>query len=231
LEPLDDEKDGKISRLVDIQLLPRDVTQASKGLVIECIVRSHPKYSEFNRKDGTTGSLTQFMVGESKTNTETRVALWDYRGRDLMKIPLHSKLTLLNVKSKILPQGGMEFHGDSGTNFEVIEIGETVASPKDEEITLIGKILTLGLRRTAKSGSLLVQALLISTQYKLFNLILLGKAAEHAAILRPDSMIELTGKKVEDLKVICENPQQIRETSDVSNIGDVEISKIDLLQM
>lgn len=229
IETLDEGEGGNLSRLSDVRLLPKDVTQVRKGLVIDCVVRSQPKYSEFHRSDGTTGSLTQFKIGDPKTNAETRVVIWDYKGKDLMQIPVNSKISLLNVKSKILPQGGVELHGDSGTNFKVIEVGRKINVDRGKEIRLTGKILTWGLPRTARSGVASIQALMISTEYKLFNLILLGKAAERAAFLKPESMIELTGRQIEELKVICDNELQIREAAELPSLGDVEISKIDQL--
>lgn len=229
VETIDYVEGGNLSTLSDVRLMPKDVTQLRKGLVIECIVRSQPKYSEFQRSDGTTGSLTQFMIGDPKTNTETRVVIWDYQGKDLMQIPVNSKMSLLNVKSKILPRGGIELHGDSGTNFKVIEVGRKINVDRGKEIKLTGKILTWGMPRTAGSGVPSIQALMISTEYKLFNLILLGKAAERAPFLKPESMIELTGRQVEELKVICDNDLQIREAGELPSLGDVKISKIDQL--
>ena len=188
----------------DVLIRPQDINKPKRFLTIDCITKSTVRYSEFTRNDKSKGSMMQFAVGDSQSNRDWRVVIWAKYNEDLMKIPLNSRILLVNVRSKVLPSGEMEFHGDEGTNFSVLEVGRVNKIPTGEA-HLEGKLLSIGIPRHSKSGTTSVQALLINANYKLYTIIAVGSASEMISSMGENSIIGLDGRYLDELKVICDD--------------------------
>jgi len=105
---------GEISRDV------ADVKGAEKNLVIKGVVDSEPKHSEFARKEGL-GRVTQFYL-KGRGERKVRVVLWDISPEVSSKIRVGEVVLIAAVRSKTLPNGDVEIHGDEATTIIPYEV-------------------------------------------------------------------------------------------------------------
>ena len=109
--------DAKVAaKLVPMSAVTEKLTKASQEqqfMVVECVVNTEPKYSEFVRSDGSSGSLFQFGVTGEGGKTETRVVVWSPSARPELK--KGQKILITNVKTKRSLNGEYELHGDAGS--------------------------------------------------------------------------------------------------------------------
>jgi len=80
---------------------------------IGCVVDTEPRYSEFVRSDGSTGSLFQFGVAEARGRPQTRVVIWSPSERPELRTG--QSIVISNVRSKRSTSGEFEIHGDAGS--------------------------------------------------------------------------------------------------------------------
>ena len=97
-----------------------DVKGAERNLVIKGVVDSEPKHSEFARKEGS-GSVTQFYL-KGKGERRVRVVLWDISPDVSSKIRVGEGVLIAAVRSKTLPNGEIELHGDEATTIIPYEV-------------------------------------------------------------------------------------------------------------
>lgn len=119
MEVLDDEKVlvGLQSVSAVAQKLP-NLTQEEPFVVIEGVVSSEPRYSEFVRSDGSRGSLFQFGMADDG-GKETRVVVWSPVSRPALR--RGQKVRVTNVRARRSNNGGFEIHGDAGSTILVGE--------------------------------------------------------------------------------------------------------------
>lgn len=87
---------------------------AEKSIVaLECTVTSEPRYSEFVRADGSSGSLFQFGVGGQPGKEQQRVVIWSPSTRPEIKVG--QRVTITNLRFKRTSRGDFELHGDAGS--------------------------------------------------------------------------------------------------------------------
>lgn len=85
--------------------------------VVECVVSSEPRYSEFVREDGSSGSLFQFEVTGDGSKDRHRVVVWSPSSRPDLKVGQRVRLT--NLRSRRSSRGELELHGDAGSTILV----------------------------------------------------------------------------------------------------------------
>jgi len=82
-------------------------------LALKCTVSSEPRYSEFTRSDGSTGSLFQFGITGPAGKGQHRVVIWSPSARPELKLGQEVRVT--NLKAKRSSGGEFELHGDGGS--------------------------------------------------------------------------------------------------------------------
>jgi replication factor A1 len=103
-------------KLVSLDSLSEKLTKLTEERpfpVVECVVSSEPRYSEFVREDGSSGSLFQFEVAGDGSKDRHRVVIWSPSSRPDLKVGQRVKLT--NLRSKRSSRGDLELHGDAGS--------------------------------------------------------------------------------------------------------------------
>jgi ssDNA-binding replication factor A large subunit len=126
-------KRGRIEKLTDekavaklpsistlVQKLP-SLTKEEQFVVVEGVVSSEPRYSEFVRSDGSEGSLFQFGVARDG-GKETRVVIWSPTARPQLKRGQRVRIT--SVRARRSNTGDYELHGDAGST---VVVGEPAA--------------------------------------------------------------------------------------------------------
>jgi len=104
---------AKLVRLSAIVEKLARVSQEKTFAALECIVYSEPRYSEFVRSDGSSGSLFQFGVSGDGDKYETRVAIWSPAVKPELRPG--QKVVMTNLRSRRSSNGDFEIHGDAGT--------------------------------------------------------------------------------------------------------------------
>jgi len=160
VEVIDDEKVA--AKLVPMSAVTEKLTkvfQEQQFMVVECVVNTEPKYSEFVRSDGSPGSLFQFGVTGEGGKTETRVVIWSPSARPELK--KGQKILITNAKTKRSPNGEYELHGDAGSvifpaqRAPPIELRVAATSASSSGTVLLvvdknGKVWTVEKEREAK---------------------------------------------------------------------------------
>ena len=114
LELIEDERTAaKLAGLDDVAEKLAKVADERSFLALDCVVSSAPRYSEFVRADGSSGSLFQFGVVAPGGRDEYRLVLWNPTDRPEIKV--NQRIRVTNVKVKRGSQGGFEIHGDAGS--------------------------------------------------------------------------------------------------------------------
>jgi ssDNA-binding replication factor A large subunit len=90
-----------------------DIPPAVEGLAV-----SDGRTSEFVRDDGSTGSLTQFDLGEPD-GKRVRVVVWNGSGMPTIRSGMRLRIT--NLRGRKGRQGEQELHGDGATVMQVLE--------------------------------------------------------------------------------------------------------------
>jgi replication factor A1 len=80
---------------------------------VECVMDSEPRFSEFVRSDGSSGSLFQFGVCDAGGRYRTRIVIWSPTEKPELK--RGQKIVITSLKSRRSSNGGFEIHGDGGS--------------------------------------------------------------------------------------------------------------------
>jgi replication factor A1 len=139
------------------------ISQEQQFMAVECVVNTEPKYSEFVRSDGSSGSLFQFGVTGEGGKTETRVVVWSPSARPELK--KGQKILITNAKTKRSPNGEYELHGDAGSAIFLaqrappmeLRVAATSASSSGTILLVVdknGKVWTVEKEREAKEPAI-----------------------------------------------------------------------------
>jgi hypothetical protein len=82
-------------------------------VALSLVVTTEPRYSEFVRADGSTGSLFQFGASGDGGKNNARVVIWSPATRPDLKPG--DELCVTNVRSRKTRTGEFEVHGDAGS--------------------------------------------------------------------------------------------------------------------
>jgi ssDNA-binding replication factor A large subunit len=118
LEVINDERIiAKLARLDDVAEKVTKVAEERSLPVLDCVVSSEPRYSEFVRADGSPGSLFQFGVTAQGGKDEHRVVIWS--PADQPELRVGQRIRITNLKTRRSSRGEFEIHGDAGSAFLV----------------------------------------------------------------------------------------------------------------
>ncbi len=145
IEVLADEKIA--SKLPSISAVARklpSLTKEEQFVVLECVVNSEPRYSEFVRSDGSEGSLFQFGV-RGGGGKETRIVIWSPSARPELRPGQMVRVT--NVRARRSNSGDFEVHGDAGSAIvvgpaaerSVLRVAATSSSQSAKVVLGVGK--------------------------------------------------------------------------------------------
>jgi replication factor A1 len=130
----EDEVNGKLATIGDVaEKLPR-LTEERLFRAVECVVSTEPKYSEFVREDGSSGSLLQFEIAGEGGKDRCRVVIWSPSSRPEVKIG--QKVRVTNLRAKRSSRGDLELHGDAGSTI----IADTKSKPVELRVVTAGDL-------------------------------------------------------------------------------------------
>jgi hypothetical protein len=124
IELLGDEK--LISLLVPLSNFSKkvdEIGELQELAAVEGIALTGSRSSNFTRKDGSPGSLTQFELGGESEKVRIRMVVWDAVDVDVKQ---GQKVIATNIRLKKSMNGERELHGDSGS--VVRAVGESKGS-------------------------------------------------------------------------------------------------------
>ncbi len=120
-------EDGGFTTLAELGKDVSEVKAGERNLVVKGVVDSEPKYSEFTRRDGSLGRVSQFYI-KGKGEQRVRVVLWDSSLDTLNRVRVGGGVMIVALRSKILPNGDVELHGDEATTIHpyAVEVSKKV---------------------------------------------------------------------------------------------------------
>jgi ssDNA-binding replication factor A large subunit len=117
-----DESDPNVKKIETIDrfvILPSNVSDGGKFLVIRGKVAGEVRKSSFSRSDGSASTLTSFsMTDELGSGNAMRVVIWNNSSPNFENLREGDIITLLNVRAKISTfqnSTALEIHGDENT--------------------------------------------------------------------------------------------------------------------
>jgi replication factor A1 len=199
IEVVSDQKiEAKLPLLSSATERPTKVSQERQLVALESVVATEPRFSEFTRSDGSSGSLFQFGVSGEGGRGEMRVVIWSPANRpDIKK---GQKVVITNVKAKRSTGGTFEIHGDAGSTImmgsktESVEMRVAAFSPGATRILL-------GLRRNGR-----VEPVVIGNEVK---------------EPQPGEVVKVTPDSESDQKFYCRTPGSL-EIADSSGFPGLE---------
>jgi len=183
-----------------------DVRGAERNLVIKGVVDSEPKHSEFPRKEGT-GSVTQFYL-KGRGERRVRVVLWDISPEISSKIRAGEGVLIAGVRSKTLPNGEVELHGDEATTIIPYEL---------EVSRRVLRLVSKG-SHTQENGVAIILLLDESRQAAPYSV--KGEALQIIKEIPYDALVEVASQRsvlstASDLRIVREDESTIPKTADL----------------
>lgn len=212
IEILNDESIPSITSKVK---KPSQIKVVEQQLVLECVVKTQPRKSDYTTQDGRQGTLVQFNAANDDGGSDIRIVLWNNPIQELLDSGIGSKLILSNVRAKAGSTGALEIHGDEGTFVQIISQTATKQAPLQSSVIEInGALLAIGEKRFTKNGLPSVQALFIGTDYKIYTVIAIGDASKILLEDRNLKRAKLKGRLVDERRIICEEENSIEPIRD-----------------
>ena len=194
---------------ITLDEISRDVAEvkgAERNLVIKGVVDSEPKYSEFARKEGS-GSVIQFYL-KGKGERRVRVVLWDMSPEVSSKIRVGGGVLIAAVRSKTLPNGEIELHGDEATTIIPCEV----------EVSR--KVLRLVSKGSSTQANGVATILLLDKSKQIVTYLVKGEALQLIKEIPYDALVEVSLQRsvlstASDLKLVKEDEGIIPKTTDL----------------
>lgn len=215
IELLDEE--AVATRLPPLNELSRDlgeVQSAENFLSIVGVIKSPPKLSEFTRDNGKPGGLVQIMLTSPSTGKEARVAIWDSSPKQYLEASLDSLVRFVNVRSRLLPHGEIEFHGDVGSFMEVVE--KNWAAPKRQAAPVqivqprVLRVLSIGLAQKRLDASRSLTALAVDEAKNLYTVVTRGEIAEALEDVPLDSLVACVARELSPGVLFCDSFTRVK---------------------
>ncbi|MBI3841418.1 MAG: hypothetical protein HY297_05650 [Thaumarchaeota archaeon] len=125
IEVVSDEKvSAKLVPLSSVTEKLPNLSQEKQFVAFECRVTSEPRFSEFVRADGSSGSLFQFGAAGEGGKGEVRGVVWSPSARPELR--KGQKLVITNVKARRSSSGEFEVHGDAGSSMTLKQPEKTM---------------------------------------------------------------------------------------------------------
>lgn len=191
-----------------------DVLTSEPYLAVTGILRTAPRVSEFVHDDGRPGSLVQLSLSTASGDREMRVAIWDADPRPFVEAPIDHKVRLVNVRSKVLPHGAVELHGDDGTTLQVVSkvfVTPVVRAEQPPPVQQkVFRVLSVGPPSRRLDGSVSASALVVDAAGNVFTLIARGPAHDELLSAGLGHAIAAEVKPLNPSTMLCDTPAAIR---------------------
>jgi len=133
IELLDSHVHG-FKKLDSITLKTSDINFARRGLVVKGFVANDPRSISFQRQDGSQGKALQLtLLDKTSSGSTSRLVLWSYRSEYESQLKPGMEIRLINIESKLQPDGTYEFHGNEDTTIELLSSPTDDHEPSQEE--------------------------------------------------------------------------------------------------
>lgn len=120
IELLDSHAYG-FKKLDSITLKSSEIKFARRGLVVRGFVVNDPRLISFQRQDGSQGKVLQLMLSEKASSEPAmRLVLWSSRPEYESQLKPRMEIRLINIESKLQPDGTCELHGNEDTTIELL---------------------------------------------------------------------------------------------------------------
>ncbi|MEM1994058.1 MAG: hypothetical protein QXW32_01060 [Nitrososphaerales archaeon] len=201
---------------ITLEEISKDVSEVKaveRSLIVKGVVDSEPKHSEFTKRDGGLGRVSQFYI-KGKAGLRVRVVLWDSSPDIINTISVGSGVLITAVRSKILPNGDIELHGDEAT---------TIQPYKIEVSKKTFRLLSKGASQQEATTILLLDETKNIKPY-----IIKGEALQVVKNMPYDTLIEVNTQKPviytpSELKIIKEDKSSIPKSTELlTKIKDVK---------
>ena len=174
-------------------------------LSVKGVLTSSPKVSYYTRRDGSSSRVVQLYLRSLSTGDEVRVAVWDNESASIEEAQVGSTVRLVNLRSRPLPHGGLELHGDEATFLEVISAAPSLAQ------TRVFRLLSIGPAQEDKGGQPSAVALVTDKSGNLFTLIARGGAAMSLRSIGLEGMFECEPRALGSSTLLCDSDTSIQE--------------------
>jgi replication factor A1 len=199
-------EDEGFTTLDEISRDVADVKGAERNLVIKGVVDSEPKHSEFARKEGL-GTVTQFYL-KGRGERRVRVVLWDISQEVSSKIRVGEGVLIAGVRSKTLPNGEIELHGDEATTIIPYEVAVS---------RRILRLVSKGSQAQAEGAATI---LLLDKSGQAVTYLVKGDALQIIKETPYDTLIEVASQRsvlstASDLRIVKEDEGTIPKTANL----------------
>lgn len=202
IEVVSEAEAAKLAKLSTVVEKLTKLQQERMFVAVECVVDSEPRYSEFVRSDGSTGSLFQFKVSGDHGNSESRVVIWNPVSRPDLKPG--QKVVVTNVKSKRSSSGEFEIHGDTGS----------AILPGDKKEPLLLRVATL---YVGPSGTILLAV----DRTKKIRVVEVGK--DVGAVTKGE-LVSISPDEESGGRLLCRTPEAVKAVDESGFPGLAELT-------
>ncbi len=211
LEVVGEESIGRRIPVTEAVLDVMDVSASQPYLSILGALSAEATISEYNRQDGSKGRFVQLRLRSTKTEREFRVVIWEGDHDIYRKIRSSSIVRIVNVRSRVAPNGEIEFQGDESSFIETISASEIPPDIRRREGKIL-RILSIGPRKDNLEGQASVTALAVDSGGKLFTLSAKGEAYDLLLQLPALATVECRGF-LSGSVIVCADPESITQRS------------------
>lgn len=197
---------SKFSSIDAVTLNVNDIPFDTSYLSIKGNISSLARSSEFTRKDGSKGRLTQFTlsnIDDADDPDDVRVVIWGDNFQQYLDLKLNCLIRLVNVKSKNSSNEAIELHGNEGSSIEVM--------PPDSSPSLI-RILSFG-QKQENTDQISLYALSCNENGTFYNVSLAGNICNKVIDSPQFSLFQCNNVTLSNSTIICndENSLQFNE--------------------
>lgn len=194
LAVLDDEKIvAKLPSIMTLLQKTPNLAKEEQFVVLEGVVGSEPRYSEFVRSDGSGGSLFQFALTR-EGGKETRVVIWSPAARPELRRGQRVQIT--NLKARRSNTGDFELHGDAGSS--------VITGPVKERSTY---------RVAATTSSQAAKVLLAVGKDRKVTFVEIGKGVNEPA---QNEVVGIAPDETREERAFCRSPDSVKVVDDKS---------------
>lgn len=205
IQPVEDHT-VSLPGLDEIVKSPSSIKTTQRYLCLEGIVKFIPRSSQFTGRDGTPRRVIQFHVTGS-TGAGARIALWD-GDESILSLQANSKIRILNVRSKVLTHGEVEFHGDEGTKIILVSPPPAPLAKRVDESGEF-RLLSYGPQKTSKDGEPFLNALVLDVASEHKRLVAKGPASQKLSEIEPLNLFNCNYRRLDDKSIICDKADDI----------------------
>lgn len=221
----------KISKLEEIAKDVSQIKHFNEFLVVDGKLLSNPKISNFTR-DQEDRTVLQFRLGGLNGGQDVRVAIWNGY-QNSINTSINSIVRLTNVRSKVLPDGTVEIHGNEGTKITILEEITTESGLESTvENNLPKKVRVLSKDSTESGNEVSLSLLVVDGQKLSYTLVARGDAILTLEEIKVNDVINCYGRDIGGSVLICEDSTSIRlcheDEKGFPGVGDLLTRLVDI---